>query len=189
MCAGMTTFNALRHSGALPGDLVVIQGIGGLGHLGIQFANRFGYRVAAVGRGPENAALAKKLGADFYIDSVASDAAAELQRLGGARVILATAPSGKAMSALVGGLGANGSMVVVGASEDSIEVPPVQLILGKKGIQGWAAGLPTDSEDALRFAAMRGVRPMIEKYPLAKAAEGYARMLSGKAVFRVVLTM
>jgi D-arabinose 1-dehydrogenase-like Zn-dependent alcohol dehydrogenase len=156
--------------------------------LGIQFAHRFGYRVAAVGRGPENAALAKKLGADCYIDSLASDVAEELRRLGGARVILATAPSGKAMSALIGGLGANGSLLVVGASTDPIEVSPIQLIAGKKRIQGWASGTPTDSEDTLRFAEMRGVRPMIEKYPLARAADGYARMMSGKAEFRVVLT-
>jgi len=189
MCAGLTTFNALRHSGALPSDLVAIQGIGGLGHLGIQFAKKFGYRVAAVGRGPENAVLAKKLGADVYIDSVATDAAAELQKLGGARVILATAPSGKSMSALVGGLGANGTLLVVGAEMDPIEVPPNQLLFGKKRIQGWLAGIPTDSEDTLRFAAMTGIRPMIEQYPLAKAAEGYARMMSGKAAFRVVLTM
>ena len=189
MCAGITTFNALRHSGALPSDLVAIQGIGGLGHLGVQFANKFGYRVAAVGRGPDNAALAKKLGAHAYIDSGATDPAAELQKLGGARVILATAPSGKAMSALVGGLGVNGTMVVVGAPVDAIEVSPLQLIVGKKRIQGWAAGIPTDSQDTLRFAEMTGVRPMIEKYPLAKAAEGYARMMSGKAEFRVVLTM
>ncbi|MGC2211342.1 MAG: alcohol dehydrogenase [Candidatus Korobacteraceae bacterium] len=189
MCAGITTFNALRHSGALPSDLVAIQGVGGLGHLGIQFAKKFGYRVAAISRGPENAALAKKLGADVYIDSGAADAAAELRRLGGARVILATAPSGKAMSGLIGGLGANGTLVVVGASMDPIEVPSIYLITGKKSIQGWASGIPTDSEDTLRFAEMTGVRPMIEKYPLAKAAEGYARMMSGKAEFRVVLTM
>lgn len=189
MCAGITTFNALRHSGALPSDLVAIQGIGGLGHLGVQFAKKFGYRVAAVGRGSENAALAKKLGADVYIDSAATDAATELQKLGGARVILATAPSGKSMSALVGGLGVNGTMVVVGASMDPIEVAPNQLLFGKKGIQGWASGIPTDSEDTLRFAEMTGVRPMIEKYPLAKAAEGYTRMMSGKAQYRVVLTM
>jgi D-arabinose 1-dehydrogenase-like Zn-dependent alcohol dehydrogenase len=189
MCAGVTTFNALRHSGALPSDLVAIQGIGGLGHLGIQFANKFGYRVAAIGRGPNNAALAKKLGADLYIDSVATDAAAELQKLGGARVILATAPSGKSMSSLIDGLSVNGTLLVVGASTDLIEVSPNQLIVGKKRIQGWPGGTPADSEDTLRFAAMAGVRPMIEKYPLAKAAEGYAHMLSGKAEFRVVLTM
>jgi D-arabinose 1-dehydrogenase-like Zn-dependent alcohol dehydrogenase len=189
MCAGITTFNALRRNGALPSDLVAVQGIGGLGHLGVQFAKKFGYRVAAVGRGPGNAALAKKLGADVYIDSAATDAATELQKLGGARIILATAPSGKAISALVGGLGANGTLLVVGAPTDSIEVQPIQLILGRKRIQGWAAGIPSDSEDTLRFAEMTGVRPMIEEYPLAKAAEGYARMMSGKAEFRVVLTM
>jgi len=189
MCAGITTFNALRHASALPSDLVAVQGIGGLGHLGVQFAKKSGYRVAAIGRGPENAALAKKLGADIYVDSAATDPAAELQKLGGAQVILATAPSGKAISSLVGGLGVNGTLVVIGASEDPIEVLPLQLLIGKKRIQGWSAGIPTDSEDTLRFAEMTGVRPMIEKYPLAKAAEGYARMMSGKAEFRVVLTM
>jgi D-arabinose 1-dehydrogenase-like Zn-dependent alcohol dehydrogenase len=189
LCAGITTFNALRHSGALPSDLVAVQGVGGLGHLGIQFAKNFGYQVAAIGRGPENAALAKRLGASIYIDSVATNAAAELRKLGGARVILATAPSSKAMSPLVDGLGANGSMVVVGASPDPIEVSPVQLIFGNRRVQGWASGIPTDSEDTLRFAELTGVRPMIEKYPLAKAGEAYARMMSGKAEFRVVLTM
>ena len=189
MCAGVTTFNALRHSGALPSDLVAVQGIGGLGHLGIQFAQKFGYRVAAIGRGPDNGALAKKLGAHVYIDSAASDAAAELQKLGGARVILATAPSSKAMSSLIDGLGANGTMMVVGATFDPIEVTPLQLIINRRNLQGWVAGIPSDSEDTLRFAEMTGVRPMIEKYPLAKAAEAYARMMSGKAEFRVVLTM
>src|SRR5881409_2749700 len=188
LCAGLTTFNALRHSGAVPSDLVAVQGIGGLGHLGIQFANQLGYRVAAIARGPAKAALAKKLGAHFFIDSAAADPATELQKLGGARVILATASSGKSMSALVGGLGANGTMVVVGASMEPIDVAPNQLIFGRKRIQGWSAGIPTDSEDTLRFAEITGVRPMIEKYPLAKAAEGYARMMSGKAEFRVVLT-
>ena len=189
LCAGITTFNSLRHSGALPGDLVAVQGIGGLGHLGIQFAQKMGFQVAAVGRGPGNAALAKKLGASLYIDSVATNAAAELQKLGGARVILATAPSSKAMSALIDGLGPNGRMMVVGASMDPIEVTPLQLIFGNKSVQGWASGVPTDSEDTLRFAALTGVRPMIERYPLAKAGEAYARMLSGKAEFRAVLTM
>jgi D-arabinose 1-dehydrogenase-like Zn-dependent alcohol dehydrogenase len=189
MCAGITTFNALRHSGALPSDLVAVQGIGGLGHLGIQFAQKFGYKVAAIGRGPENAALAKKLGANVYIDSAATNAAAELQKLGGARVILATAPSSKAMSSLIDGLGANGTMMVVGAAPDPIAVSPFQLIQGMKKIHGWASGIPTDSEDTLRFAELTGVRPMIEKYPLAKAGEAYARMMSGKAQFRVVLTM
>jgi D-arabinose 1-dehydrogenase-like Zn-dependent alcohol dehydrogenase len=189
LCAGITTFNALRHSGALPGDLVAVQGIGGLGHLGIQFAHKFGYKVAAIGRGPDNAALAAKLGASVYIDSKATDAAKELQKMGGAQVILATAPSSKAMSALIDGLGPNGKLMVVGATTDPIEVTPVQLIFGSKSIQGWAAGTPTDSEDTLRFAELSGVRPMIETYPLEKAAEGYARMMSGNAQFRVVLTM
>ena len=189
LCAGITTFNALRHSGALPGDLVAVQGIGGLGHLGIQFANKFGYRVAAIGRGSENAALAKKLGASVYIDSRATNAAEELQKLGGAQVILATAPSSKAMSALIDGLGPNGKLMVIGAAFDPIEVTPIQLISGSRTIQGWASGTAADSEDTLRFAELTGVRPMIETYPLEKAGEAYARMMSGDAQFRVVLTM
>jgi D-arabinose 1-dehydrogenase-like Zn-dependent alcohol dehydrogenase len=189
LCAGITTYNALRHSGAMPGDLVVVQGIGGLGHLGIQFASKFGYKVAAIGRGPENAALAKKLGASVYIDSQASNAAAELQKLGGAQVIIATAPSGKAMSSLIDGLGPNGKLVVIGAAFDPIEVTPIQLITGSRTIQGWAAGTPADSEDTLRFSELTGVRAMIETYPLEKAAEAYGRMMSGNAQFRVVLTM
>src|SRR5213594_4952088 len=189
MCAGITTYNALRHSGALPGDLVAVQGVGGLGHLGIQFASKFGYKVAAVGRGSETAALAKKLGASVYIDSKSTNAAEALQKLGGARVILATAPSSKAMSELINGLGPNGKLMVVGAAFDPIEVTPIQLISGSRSIQGWAAGTPTDSEDTLRFAELTGVRPMIETYPLEKAAEGYARMMSGDAQFRVVLTI
>jgi D-arabinose 1-dehydrogenase-like Zn-dependent alcohol dehydrogenase len=189
LCAGITTFNALRHSGALPGDLVAIQGIGGLGHLGIQFAKAFGYKVAAIGRGAENATLAKKLGAHAYIDSKATNAAEELQKLGGARVILATAPNAKAMSALFDGLGANGKMVVVGAEMAPIEVSPIQLISGKKGLQGWSSGIPTDSEDTLRLAEFSGVRAMVERFPLEKVSEAYARMTSGKAQFRVVLTM
>jgi D-arabinose 1-dehydrogenase-like Zn-dependent alcohol dehydrogenase len=189
LCAGITTFNALRHSGALPGDLVAVQGIGGLGHLGVQFANKFGYRTVAVGRGMENAGLAKKLGAADYIDSKATNAAQALKKMGGARVILATAPSSKAMSELIDGLGPNGTLVVVGATMDPLEVTPIQLIMGRRGIQGWASGIATDSEDTLRFAELTGVRPMIEKYPLAKAAEGYARMMSGKAEFRAVLIM
>ena len=189
MCAGVTTFNALRHSGAMPSDLVAVQGVGGLGHLGIQFAQKFGYKVAAIGRGPENGALAKKLGAHAYIDSAATNAAAELQKLGGAHVILTTVPDPKAMTTLIDGLGNNGTMMVAGAAPGAIEVAPFQLIRGKKNIQGWYSGIATDSEDTLRFAEMTGVRPMIEKYPLAKAAEAYDRMMSGKAVFRVVLTM
>ncbi len=189
LCAGITTFNALRHSGALPGDLVAVQGIGGLGHLGIQFAAKFGYKVVAIGRGSENAALATKLGASVYIDSKATDAAKELQKMGGAQVILATAPSSKAMSALIDGLGPNGKLMVVGATTDPIEVTPLQLIFGSRAIQGWASGTPTDSEDTLRFAELSGVRSMVETYPLEKAAEGYARMMSGNAQFRVVLKM
>src|SRR5713101_5546745 len=189
LCAGITTFNALRHSGAVPGDLVAVQGIGGLGHLGIQFGTKFGYKVAAVGRGPENAALAKKLGASVYIDSKATNAAQELQKLGGATVILATAPDSKSMSELVGGLGLNGTLMVVGAGQGPIEASPIQLLFGRRSVKGWSSGIPTDSEDTLRFAELTGVRPMIEKYPLEKAAEAYARMMSGKAQFRVVLTM
>ncbi len=189
LCAGITTFNALRHSGAGPGDLVAVQGIGGLGHLGIQFANKFGYRVAAVGRGPENAALAKKLGAHHYIDSKAASAAEALKKLGGAQVILATAPSSKAMSEIFQGLGRNGSLLVVGADMAPLEIPGAALINGRKRVQGWASGTPSDSEDTLRFAVLTGVRPMIEKFPLEKAAEAYARMISGHAQFRVVLTM
>src|ERR1700675_2076166 len=187
LCAGITTYNSLRHSGALPGDLVAVEGIGGLGHLGIQFANKFGYKVAAIGRGSDNAALAKSLGASSYIDSKATNAAEELQKLGGASVILATAPSSKAMSALIDGLAPNGKLMVVGADVSPIEVTPVQLIFGVHAIQGWAAGTPADSEDTLRFSELSGVRPMIETYPLEKAAEGYARMMSGNAQFRVVL--
>jgi D-arabinose 1-dehydrogenase-like Zn-dependent alcohol dehydrogenase len=193
--AGVTTFNALRHSGAFPGDLVAVQGVGGLGHLGIQFANKFGYKVAAIGRGSEKAALATTLGAHLYIDSKTTNAAEALQTLGGAQVILATAPSSKAMSELIDGLGPNGKLIVIGVAFDPIEVTPVQLITGNipgtgnRNIQGWAAGTPADSEDTLNFAELTGVRPMIETYPLEKASEAYARMMSGKAEFRVVLTM
>ena len=189
LCAGITTFNALRHSGAMPGDLVAVQGIGGLGHLGVQFANKFGYKVAAIGRGSENAALAKKLGANVYIDSKQTNAAAELQKLGGAQVILATAPNSKSMSELIDGLGPAGKLLVVGATFDPIEVTPLQLISGSRMIQGWWSGIPTDSEDTLRFAELTGVRPMIETYPLERAGEAYARMISGNAQFRVVLTI
>jgi len=189
MCAGITTFNALRHSGALPGDLVAIQAIGGLGHLAIQFANKFGYRTVAISRGVEAKDLALKLGAHAYIDSDATNAGEELQKMGGAKTILATAPSGKAMSALVDGLGVYGKMVVIGAASDPIEVAPANMLTDLRSIQGWAAGVAADSEDTLAFSKMSGVRPMIETYPLAKAAEAYDRMMSGKATFRVVLTM
>jgi len=189
LCAGITTFDALRRSGAGPGDLVAVEGVGGLGHLGIQFASKFGYHVAAIGFGPESGALAKKLGASIYIDSKATNPAEALQQLGGARVILATAPSSKAMSALIDGLGPHGKLTVIGVAPDPIEETPVQLIVANRSIEGYASGTPADSEDTLRFAELSGVRPMIETYPLEQAAQAYERMLSGKAQFRVVLTM
>ncbi len=189
LCAGITTYNALRHSGAMPGDLVAVLGIGGLGHLGIQFAKKFGYNVVAIGRGAENEPLAKKLGASLYIDNKVKNPAEELQKLGGAKVILATAPSSKSMTEVIDGLGPNGKLMVVGVDFQPIEVTPVQLITGSRCIQGWASGTPTDAEDTLRFAELTGVRAMIETYPLEKAGEAYARMMSGKAEFRVVLTM
>jgi D-arabinose 1-dehydrogenase-like Zn-dependent alcohol dehydrogenase len=189
LCAGITTYNALRHSGALPGDLVAVLGIGGLGHLGIQFANKFGYKVAAVGRGSESAALAKKLGASVYIDNKVTNPAEELQKWGGAQVILATAPSSKSMTEVFDGLAPNGKLMVIGVEADPIEITPVQLVTGSRSIQGWASGTTADEEDALRFAELSGVRPMIETYPFERAAEAYARMMSGKAQFRVVLTM
>jgi len=189
LCAGVTTFNSLRHSGAGPGDLVAVQGIGGLGHLGIQFAAKFGYRVAAVGRGPENAALAKKLGAAAYIDSKATKPAEELQKMGGAQVILATAPNARAMAEMVGGLKTGGRLVTIGVPSEPLEVPLAPLIMGKRNIQGWPSGTAMDSEDTLRFSAMTGVRPMIEKFGLRDVRKAYERMLSGEAEFRVVLVM
>ena len=189
LCAGITTYNSLRHSGAMPGDLVAVLGVGGLGHLGIQFASKFGYKVAAVGRGPEGEALARKLGAHVYIDNKATNAAEELQKLGGAKVILATAPSTKSMTELFDGLGPHGKLLVVGADMEPLQVTPVQLIMGSRAIQGWYSGTPMDAEDTLNFSKLTGVRPMIETYPLEKAGEAYARMMSGKAEFRVVLTM
>jgi D-arabinose 1-dehydrogenase-like Zn-dependent alcohol dehydrogenase len=189
LCAGVTMFDALRRSGAGPGDLVAVQGIGGLGHLGIQFANKFGYNVAAIGRGAGDEALAKKLGANIYINTNSTNAVEALQKLGGAKAILATAPSAKAMSELIDGLGANGKLVVIGISSDAMEINPLQLIVGTKSIEGTAAGTPATEADTLNFAELTGVRPMIETYPLEKAGEAYARMMSGKAQFRVVLTM
>ena len=189
LCAGITVFNALRNSGARAGDLVAIQGIGGLGHLGIQYARQMGFRTFAVGRGKDKEPLARKLGAAHYVDTAAGDPVAELQKFGGARVILATAPDSKAMSALFNGLSSNGKFVVVGATADPITVTPIQLISGRRALQGWAAGTAKDSEDTMQFSALTGVRPMIERYPLEKAAEGYQQMISGKARFRVVLTM
>jgi D-arabinose 1-dehydrogenase-like Zn-dependent alcohol dehydrogenase len=189
LCAGIATYNALRHGGAMPGDLGAVLGVGGLGHLGVQFANKLGYKVAAIGRGPESASLAKKLGATFYIDNKVTNPAEALQRLGGAQVVLATAPSSKAMSELIDGLAPNGKLIVLGVSSDPIGVTPLQLVPANKTIQGWATGSTADEEDTLRFAELSGVRPMVETYPLERAAEAYERMLSGKAQFRVVLTM
>jgi len=189
MCAGITTFNALRHAGASAGDVVAVQAIGGLGHLGIQFARHLGFQTVAISRGADSRDLALKLGAHSYIDSTAQNPAEELQKLGGAKAILATSPSGSAMSALVDGLSANGTLLVVGAGPDKIEVAPVQLISGRKRIQGWYSGTASDSEDTLRFSAMTGVRAMIEEFPLVDAQRAFDRMMSGKAQFRVVLTM
>jgi D-arabinose 1-dehydrogenase-like Zn-dependent alcohol dehydrogenase len=189
LCAGVTTFNALRHSGAGPGSLVAVLGVGGLGHLAIQFGSKFGYKVIAIGWGPKNSILAKKLGASFYIDGQSSKVTEELQKLGGAQVILATAPDSKTMSGLIDGLAPTGKLVVVGISSDPIAVTPLQLISGERVLQGSAVGTPTDSEDTMNFAELTGVRPMIETYPLERAEEAYARMMSGNAQFRVVLTM
>ena len=189
VCAGVTTFNSLRHSGAIAGDLVAVQGMGGLGHLGIQFANKMGYRTVAIGRGKDKESLALKLGASRYLDGETLDVAKELTAMGGARVILATAPSSKAMSEVVDGLGVDGKMLAVGASPDPITVTPIQLIGNRRSIQGWPSGTGKDSEDTLNFCALTGIRPMIETFPLEKAAAAYDRMLSGKAKFRVVLTM
>ena len=189
MCAGITTFNALRNAGARPGDLVGVQGIGGLGHLGIQYAAKSGYRVVAIGRGPENASLAKKLGAFAYVDSKATPVADELKKLGGVKVLLATAPNAKAMAETIEGLAVGGKLLVVGAPFEPMEVSVFSLLLTRRGIQGWPSGTARDSQDTLEFSEFTGVRPMIEKYPLENVKEAYERMESGKAQFRVVLTM
>jgi D-arabinose 1-dehydrogenase-like Zn-dependent alcohol dehydrogenase len=189
LCAGITTFNSLRRSGAIAGDLVAVQGLGGLGHLGIQFANKLGYRTVAIGRGKDKAPLALKLGAAEYLDADAVKVADKLIEMGGASVILATAPNSKSMSDLIDGLGAGGKLLVVGASPDPINVTPAQLIGQRRSIQGWPSGTARDSEDTLNFCALTGIRPMVETFALEKAAAAYDRMLSGKARFRVVLTM
>ena len=188
MCAGVTTYNSLRHSGARPGDLVAILGIGGLGHLGVQFAAKMGFRTVAIARGMDKEPLARKLGAWSYIDSQAQDAAAALTKMGGARVILATVTSGPAMSAVLGGLGVDGRLVIVGAPAEPLEVPALGLIFARRSIVGWPSGTSIDSEDTLAFSVLSGVRPMTEVFPLERAAEAYERMMSGKARFRVVLT-
>jgi D-arabinose 1-dehydrogenase-like Zn-dependent alcohol dehydrogenase len=189
LCAGVTTFNGLRHSGALPGDLVAILGIGGLGHLGVQFAAKMGFRTVAVGRGADKEGLARQLGAHHYIDSAAEDPGAALQKLGGAKTILATVPSGKAVSPLIAGLGVRGRLVIVGVSPEPIETPSFAMVGNSASIVGHASGTSIESEDTLRFSALSGVRPMIETMPLERAAEAYARMMSGAARFRMVLTM
>lgn len=188
LCAGITTFNALRHSGAGAGDLVAVLGVGGLGHLGVQFAAKMGFRTVAIARGADKGPLAKKLGAQVYIDSTAQNPAEELTKLGGAKVILATVTDSKSMSAVVGGLGIDGKLLVLGAGGEPIEVSPLLLIGARRSVAGWPSGTATDSEDTLKFSVMSNVRPMIETYPLAKAAEAYRHMMSGKARFRVVLT-
>ncbi len=188
LCAGITTFNALRESGARPGDLVAVLGIGGLGHLGVQFARRMGFETVAIARGTDKQPLAEQLGAHHYIDSTAVDVAAALQELGGASTILATVTASEAMSAAVGGLGPRGRMIVVGASMDPMQIPPIALIAGSTGVLGHASGTSKDSEDTMRFSALQEVRPSIETYALEDAAAAYARMMSGDARFRVVLT-
>ena len=188
MCAGVTTFNALRNSGVRPGDLVAVLGLGGLGHLGVQYAARMGFRTAAIARGKDKEPLARQLGAAHYIDSRAADPAAELAKLGGAKVVLATVTHGPAMSATVGGLAPRGRLMVLGTAE-SLETSPFLLIGGRRSVEGWYAGTSIDSEDTLAFSVQSGVRSMNEVYPLERAAEAYDRMMSGKARFRVVLTM
>jgi D-arabinose 1-dehydrogenase-like Zn-dependent alcohol dehydrogenase len=189
MCAGVTVYNALRNSGARPGDVVAVQGIGGLGHLGVQYARQMGFKTIALGRGKDKEPLAKKLGAHQYIDSNVVDTVAELQKLGGARVILATAPSAKAISAVVDGLGVNGNLLVPAAPSDPLTVSVMPLIMGRRSISGWYSGTARDSQDTLEFSAFNRVHPMIEKYPLSRVSEAYERMHSGKVRFRVVLTM
>ncbi len=189
MCAGVTTFNPLRNSGARPGDLVAILGIGGLGHLGVQFAAKMGFRTVAIARGMDKEPLARKLGAWSYIDSKAQDPAAELLKLGGAKVVLATVTNGDAMSATLGGLGVNGKLVILGAAAEPLQVSGIPLLLGRRSILGWPSGCSIDSQDTLSFSLLTGVRPMNEVFPLERAAEGYEHMMSGKARFRAVLTM
>ncbi len=188
LCAGITVYNSLRNSGARAGDLVAVQGIGGLGHLGIQYARQMGFRTVGIGRGGDKEPLARELGAHEYVDTSAGAPAAHLQKLGGARVILATAPDSKSISALVDGLAPGGKLVIVGVSPEPFSTSLMQLIGARRSIQGWPSGTAKDSEDTLRFSLLTGVRPMIERYPLEKTAEAYDRMISGRARFRVVLT-
>lgn len=189
MCAGVTVYNALRNSGARAGDVVAVQGIGGLGHLGVQYARKMGFHTVALGRGKDKEPLAKKLGAHLYLDSEAVDPVAELQKLGGARVILGTAPSAKAISSVVGGLGVDGNLLVPAAPNDPLTISTMPLIMGRRSVTGWYSGTARDSQDTLEFSALSDVHPMIEKFPLERAAEAYERMHSGKVRFRAVLTM
>jgi len=188
MCAGVTTFNSLRNSGARPGDLVAILGVGGLGHLGIQFAAKMGFKTVAIARGIEKEPLARKLGASHYIDSQTHDPAAELLNLGGAKVVLATVTSGKAMSAALGGLGVNGKLVILGAADAALEINAFFMIGGRRSIMGWPSGSSIDSQDTLAFSKLTGVRAMTQVFPLERAADGYEHMMSGRARFRAVLT-
>ncbi len=187
LCAGITTFNALRHSGAHSGDVVAILGVGGLGHLAVQFAAKMGFKTVAIARGPDKGPLAKKLGAHLYIDSTSQNAAEELTKLGGARVIIATVTDASSMSSVIAGLGIDGKLVVLGASAEPIEVSPLLLIGARRSISGWPSGTSADSEDTLKFSVHADVHPMIEVFPLARAAEAYQHMMSGKARFRVVI--
>ena len=188
MCAGITTYNALRNSGARAGDVVAILGIGGLGHLGVQFAAKMGFRTIAIARGKDEEELVKKLGARQYIDNRSQNAVEELNKLGGAKVILGTVPSGKAMSSILGGLAVNGKLIMIGVSEEPVEVPPALYVIGRRSLVGWPAGTSIDSQDTLSFSVMSGVRPMTEVYPLERAGEAYEQMMSGRARFRAVLT-
>jgi alcohol dehydrogenase/propanol-preferring alcohol dehydrogenase len=189
LCAGVTTFNALRNSGARPGDLVAILGIGGLGHLGVQFAAKMGFNTVAIARGLDKEPLARKLGATSYIDSHAQDPAKELLKLGGAKVVLATVTNGDAMSAVLAGLGVNGKLIILGAAAEPLQVPGIPLLMGRRSVLGWPSGSSIDSQDTLFFSAQTGVRSMNEVFPLARAPEAYDHMMSGKARFRAVLTI
>jgi D-arabinose 1-dehydrogenase-like Zn-dependent alcohol dehydrogenase len=188
LCAGVTTFNSLRHSGARAGDLVGVLGVGGLGHLGVQYAARMGFRTVAIARGKDKEALARKLGARHYIDSAAQDPGAELGRLGGARVIISTVTNAAAMSAVLPGLGVSGQLILLGVSHEPIQVPSMLMVGGRRSIAGWPSGTSKDSEDAMSFSTLAGVAPMIETLPLERAGEAYERMMSGAARFRMVLT-
>jgi D-arabinose 1-dehydrogenase-like Zn-dependent alcohol dehydrogenase len=188
LCAGITTYNTLRNSGARPGDLVAILGIGGLGHLGVQYAAKSGYRTVAIARGQDKAPLAKQLGAHVYIDTMTQDPAVELQKMGGALVILSTVTSADALEAVLGGLGPNGKLIINGVPERAMGVSTMQMILKRQSVVGWPSGTGMDSEDTLKFSALSGIKPMVETYPLEKAPEAFDRMMSGKVRFRVVLT-